>query len=101
MESYHTKKGDIARHFKEGESVVEWSFNDQLIFARLKSYLSRLHIVEVSPSIGLGRLVTCMPCLKAWCHYVVTMLSQAFTDCLKESCLKVVTMVVTEVVTKL
>ena len=53
MESYHTKKGDIARHFKEGESVVEWSFNDQLIFARLKSYLSRLHIVEVSPSIGL------------------------------------------------
>jgi dynein heavy chain len=47
MESYHTKKGDIASHFKEGQPVVEWSFNDELIFSRLNSYLSRLHIVEV------------------------------------------------------
>ena len=47
MNSYHVKKKDIRSMFKDGTPVVEWSFNDDLIFSRLKSYITRLSIIEV------------------------------------------------------
>lgn len=48
MKSYHNKKSDVAQHFKAEVPVVEWSFNDELIFSRLKTYLERLATVQVS-----------------------------------------------------
>lgn len=47
MKTYHDKRKDIARHFKEDVPVVEWDFNNTLIFARLNCYLERLAIVQV------------------------------------------------------
>lgn len=47
MECYHNKKTDIAKHFKADMPVVEWSFNNELIFARLNVYLDRLCTVQV------------------------------------------------------
>ncbi len=51
MKTYHDKKKDIARLFKEGVPVVEWDFNNQLIFARLNCYLERLTVVQVANNI--------------------------------------------------
>ena len=47
VSSYHAKKKDIPNMFKGDTPVVEWSFNDELIFSRLKSYTTRLCIIEV------------------------------------------------------
>ena len=47
MECYATKKSDIGRHFEPDVPVVQWSFNNELIFARLNVYIERLSIVKV------------------------------------------------------
>lgn len=46
--SYYDKKDGIAKMFKDGDTVVEWSFNTDVIFARLSIYLKRLHLLDVT-----------------------------------------------------
>ncbi|XP_078081541.1 dynein axonemal heavy chain 9 [Mustelus asterias] len=43
---YEEKRGNLQSYYKEGESMKEWDFNSQLIFARLNCYLNRLEQIE-------------------------------------------------------
>lgn len=44
---YFKKKAKIAKLFKEDVPIVEWSFNTELIFARLDNFIERLTLIEV------------------------------------------------------
>ncbi len=45
--SYEGKKATVAQNFKEGVPVVEWSFNNKLIFARLDKLKECLMTIQV------------------------------------------------------
>ena len=47
-ETYHIHRGKLAQYFKSPKPVVEWSFQPNLIFARLDQFLDQLKTIEVT-----------------------------------------------------
>ena len=46
-ETYHNHRGKLAQYFKGSTPVVEWSYQPNLIFARLDQFVEKLGTIEV------------------------------------------------------
>lgn len=46
-DNYHIHRGKLVQYFKGSTPVVEWSFQANLIFARLDRFLDHLGTIEV------------------------------------------------------
>ena len=47
MDTYHQHRRKLTQYFKGSTPVVEWSFQPNLIFARLDCFLEQLGTIEV------------------------------------------------------
>lgn len=46
--SYYSHKEQLNTYFKDGDTVVEWQFEGDLIFSRVNKLISRLELINVS-----------------------------------------------------
>lgn len=53
-QEFQDRREHLHTYFKENQNIRLWDFQSSLVFVRLDSFLTRLHVVEVSALITLG-----------------------------------------------